>query len=139
MKKDAFDRIAARTPKDSKIFVSKSLDVADRIDAIMKKQGKSQKDLAKLLNKTPSEISKWLSGSHNFTLKSIAKIEAVFDCVILETPKGKKEYVASKKVYTIGHATFRINPPKVLNYSYRKPKNENVRQYHKNSQRVNIN
>lgn len=101
MKKDAFDRIAARTPKDSKIFVSKSLDVADRIDAIMKKQGKNQKDLAKLLNKTPSEISKWLSGTHNFTLKSIAKIEAALDSSILEVTKNKQEEKTVRYALTV--------------------------------------
>ena len=35
----------------------------------------TQKDFAKLMGKQESEISKWLSGRHNFTLKTIVKIE----------------------------------------------------------------
>ena len=43
-----------------------------------------QKDLAKALGKNESEISKWLSGSHNFTLKTIARIEDVLGDKLLE-------------------------------------------------------
>jgi transcriptional regulator with XRE-family HTH domain len=42
-----------------------------------------QKDLARLLGKNESEISKWITGTHNFTLKTISKNEAVLDESIL--------------------------------------------------------
>ena len=35
----------------------------------------TQKDFARLLNKRDSEISKWLTGRHNFTTQTIARIE----------------------------------------------------------------
>lgn len=34
-----------------------------------------KKDFARLLNKRDSEISKWLTGRHNFTTQTIARIE----------------------------------------------------------------
>lgn len=36
-------------------------------------------DLAKAMGKNQSEVSKWLSGMHNLTLKSIIKMEIALD------------------------------------------------------------
>ncbi|GEM_PF-4974526 len=38
---------------------------------------KEQKDLARLLVKGESEISKCMTGTHNFTIKTLSKIEAI--------------------------------------------------------------
>ena len=90
MKNDAFNRILKRTPESTKIFVSKSLDIAERLNEILIKKGMTQNELAKELGKSPSEVSKWLSGLHNFTLKSISKIEAILGEEILITPSPKE-------------------------------------------------
>ena len=88
---DAFDRIAARTPKETKRIVSKMLDVADRIHELLEAKGMSQKDLAKALGKSESEISKWLTGTHNLELKTIARIEEALGEDILAVPKVEKK------------------------------------------------
>lgn len=67
-------------------YVSHSIAIAKQINIILDKYGKSQAELAGLLGKSESEVSKWLRGSHNFTLKTIAKIEEalgepIFVCV----------------------------------------------------------
>jgi len=49
----------------------------------------SQKDLAGRMGKRPSEINKWLTGTHNFTLKSLAKMQAEFDAPIIHVPHHK--------------------------------------------------
>ena len=49
--------------------------IAERISEILKAKGLTQKDFARLLNKRDSEISKWLTGRHNFTTQTIARIE----------------------------------------------------------------
>tara|TARA_R110002012_G_scaffold55398_4_gene141459 strand:- start:122974 stop:123390 length:417 start_codon:yes stop_codon:yes gene_type:complete len=59
------------------IFIDNSFDLSDRIQHLMELNDMDQKDLAQKLNKKESEISKWMSGSHNFTLKTLAKIEDV--------------------------------------------------------------
>ena len=88
-----FDKIIKRTSKESKIYVSKSLDIIDQIYEITERKGMTQKDLANALWKNESEISKWLSGEHNLTLRTIAKIEAVLGEDIIITPmKAKKQY-----------------------------------------------
>ena len=49
--------------------------IASRIDALMKEKGISKKDLAVLTHRRPSDVTRWLSGGHNFTCRTIALIE----------------------------------------------------------------
>ena len=63
--------------EESKVFIDFMYHVVDRIHEILNDQGISQKELALRLGKKESEISKWLSGEHNMTVKSLLKIEAV--------------------------------------------------------------
>ena len=48
--------------------------IAERMEQIMKNKGISKKQLSELTRRRPSEDTKWLSGSHNFTCKTIALI-----------------------------------------------------------------
>ena len=49
--------------------------IAERLDAILKEKGITQHKLALRLKKRDSEVSKWLTGRHNFTTNTIARIE----------------------------------------------------------------
>ena len=53
-----------------------SIDIADRIFDILEMKGMKQKDLAKLLEKSEAEISKWLKGTHNFNVDTILNMQA---------------------------------------------------------------
>lgn len=68
--------IIDETPKDVEIFVRWYADLTIRINRLLREKGLSQKDLAEALGKQPSEISKWMNGGHNFTLRSLAKLQA---------------------------------------------------------------
>jgi transcriptional regulator with XRE-family HTH domain len=81
-----FDEAISKVTLDIKLFVENSFEIADQIHAILESKGKTQRDLAELLGKNESEISKWLTGAHNFTLKSISKIEAALGEKIITTP-----------------------------------------------------
>lgn len=74
-------------------FVNKSVEISDRIEEILKKKNISQREFADKLGKSESEISKWLSGTHNFTIKSITKIEAVLKDEIVKVCKEQKENI----------------------------------------------
>ncbi|MFA5848845.1 MAG: helix-turn-helix transcriptional regulator [Bacteroidales bacterium] len=87
MRSKIADRILAKTPKDVEIFVRLHADITVRVKQLLKEKGYNQKQLAEKLDKSPSEINKWLKGDHNFTLKSIAKLQAELDDVILCVPK----------------------------------------------------
>jgi transcriptional regulator with XRE-family HTH domain len=66
-----------------------SLEVADRIHAILEKKGMSHKDLAQALGKSESEISKWMRGTHNFTFDTIAKINMALGAKLIYVPKER--------------------------------------------------
>lgn len=89
-------RILKRTPEDVNIYVKKYADLTVLIHDIMEEKGIKQKDLAIRMDKKPSEISKWLSGAHNFTIQTICKLEAVLGEVLLFVPKRKK-FISSKR------------------------------------------
>lgn len=69
-----FEDALNNVPADTKLRVEMSMDISDRIASILKRRGLSQKDFAKLMGKTEAEVSRWLGGTHNFTLSTLAKI-----------------------------------------------------------------
>lgn len=94
-----FDEALNQVPDEIKRFVDHSFDVVDQIHEILDHQGKTQRDLAAMLGKKESEISKWMRGTHNFTIKSIAKIESVLGERIITTPtKALKSYSTNKMI-----------------------------------------
>ncbi len=58
--------------------------IVDRIHSILEAKGLKQKDLANMLGKNESEISKWMRGTHNFTIETITSIENVLGVPILQ-------------------------------------------------------
>ena len=57
--------------------------IVDRIHSILEERGLKQKDLASMLGKRESEFSKWMSGTHNFTIETISAIENALGSPIL--------------------------------------------------------
>lgn len=90
MRSKAAERIMQRIPEETKIFVRWYGDLIVRINEILDEKGWTQKELSERLDKKPSEISKWLNGEHNFTLKSLAKLQAELGEEILEVPHDNK-------------------------------------------------
>ena len=74
-----FKQMVAEVPADVKIEVDLSFAIADRIDALIKKKGLTKKEFADSIGKRPSEVTKWLSGQHNFTILTLAMLSAYFD------------------------------------------------------------
>ena len=70
--------IASIPPEQKKQF-DYSNDISDRLDAIMKERGISQRELARMTGKRPSEVTRWLSGQHNFTLATIALLSVTLN------------------------------------------------------------
>ena len=58
--------------------------IVDRIHSLLEAKGLKQKDLANMLGKIESEISKWMRGTHNFTIETITSIENVLGVPILQ-------------------------------------------------------
>ena len=71
------DEIRQTISPDMKIQMELSVAIANRIYSILEQRGLSQKDFAQLMGKTETEVSRWLSGTHNLTISTISKITSV--------------------------------------------------------------
>lgn len=67
------EKVAAVSPEIMS-EVQLSADIIARIDAILKKKGMTQRNLAKKMGRSEAVISRWTSGFPNLTLRSIAEI-----------------------------------------------------------------
>jgi len=84
------ERDAKQTAK-----VKKRMMLAARIEDGITAKGWKKKDLAEALNKQPSEITKWLSGTHNFTSDTLWDIEDVLDIELISLTDKKQEQVTN--------------------------------------------
>ena len=55
-----------------------SFQISDRIFELMQERGLSKKQFADALGKRPCEVTKWLSGQHNFTIATLGALSAFF-------------------------------------------------------------
>lgn len=90
-----FDEVSKRTSPFIKRKVALSFAISERILDILEYRGISQAELARMMGKSESEISKWMSGVHNFTSETIAKIEVALDEEILMTAQGYRHKPAN--------------------------------------------
>ena len=100
MQSQRFLNAKEKTQPENRIFVAKSLALIDQLYHVMDELGWSQKRLAQEMGKSESEISKWVTGLHNFTFKSISKLEAVLGKELLVTPKDyQNKYTANVELH----------------------------------------
>jgi len=114
--KSVADFFETEVPKEIAFFVDMNMAVSNQIMYYLKEKKWTQKQLAKELGKSEAEISKWLSGTHNLTMKSIARIAAILDREIITTPLEAKEKYKEVKYIKLG-VSANTNTPKV-NYQY---------------------
>lgn len=111
-------------PEDTSRFVDKNLDISDQVQLYLEEIGWSQKKLAKVLSKSEAEVSKWLSGTHNLTLRSIAKLEAALGKDIIITPYNAERIFKPM----IQYVTFKVHARQneLVNETYQTPQPEKV-------------
>ena len=73
-------------PDDLKKEVDWSFAIADKIEKVLNERNITHKEWASQIGKTEAEISRWVSGTHNFTLRTLAKISVALgeDLIKLE-------------------------------------------------------
>lgn len=92
MNREGFiNRLSRNSSIFGKKYARKSYNLKKLIRYQMENNHLDQKQLAEKLGKRESEISKWLSGFHNFTLKSLIKLEEALDCDLIMIPPVEKE------------------------------------------------
>ena len=71
-------------PSDLNGKLEMSLHISDKIDLYLKQNNMNQKDLAQKMNKRPSEISKWMRGTHNFTIYTLYDIAKILNVEVTD-------------------------------------------------------
>ena len=90
---DIIKNAFANIDPNNKQFVKKNTEIVEEIYELLDSKKMTQKELAKLLDKKESEVSKWLSGLQNLTLRSITKMEiALGKDIIMTCSQAKKKY-----------------------------------------------
>ena len=67
--------------------VGYSFDIAKRINDLLILKKWTQADLARALGKPKPLVSRWLSGTHNFTIQTIAQIETALGQPLISVKK----------------------------------------------------
>jgi transcriptional regulator with XRE-family HTH domain len=77
------------------------MNLAAKIDDVLQSRGFTNAEFAFTMGKKPSEISRWLSGTHNFTTETIWEIERVLNIQLLISspmePEAAKERAELKE------------------------------------------
>lgn len=92
--KDARDRykaMVAAVPADIKEEIELSFNISDRIAELMKIRRLTRKQFAEALGKRPCEVTKWLSGEHNFTIATLAMLSNFFGQPIITVATSKAD------------------------------------------------
>lgn len=72
-------QMAATILSDTKPEIALEVAISNRIYELMTKRGLSKVEFAQALGKRPSEITKWLSGQHNFTIRTLSLLSVFFN------------------------------------------------------------
>ena len=96
MKKNRImDEIRGTIPPALKMQMELSVAIANRIYDILEEKDMSQKEFARLMGKTETEVSRWLSGTHNLTLATLCKISvALGEDIIIVSDRQRKPIMA---------------------------------------------
>lgn len=87
-----FDLLSEITAEEQEV-TNKRMLLAAKIDKARLKKGWSKKELADQMGKRPSEITKWLSGTHNFTTDTLFNLEHKLDARFINVGDKPKEQV----------------------------------------------
>jgi ribosome-binding protein aMBF1 (putative translation factor) len=69
--------------------------IAMKIAEAINKKGLSRREFAQLMNQNPSAVTRWLSGTHNFTIDTLVAIQNVLGVDLLHFGESGKEKYAT--------------------------------------------
>jgi transcriptional regulator with XRE-family HTH domain len=81
------DEFVALEDTELTASLEKKMLLAAKIHEALQAQKIGNRAFAERLNVSPSLVTKWLSGQHNFTVDTLVKIERVLDIELLTTQK----------------------------------------------------
>lgn len=87
--KDSLHELMYEIPAELQIRTKLSVLIANKIESLMREAGYSKKQFAEQLGRRPSEVTKWLSGEHNFTIATLSMLSAFFGKPIINVPQSE--------------------------------------------------
>ncbi|SFD47088.1 Helix-turn-helix [Chitinophaga sp. CF118] len=103
-KSDLINEMFAQITPEQQEETDYKMKMAAKIYAALQRKGWTQTQLAEGMNKQVSIISKWLSGTHNFTMDTLISIQHILDIQLLnveETPVSPFKLTVSSKAIPI--------------------------------------
>lgn len=79
-------------PEHEGIFRLMANGIVNVIEYHLEKNGTSRKQFAEMLGIKESQFDTWLSGEHNFTLKSLSKIQAALGAPVVKSGNALFNY-----------------------------------------------
>lgn len=76
---EVFREEVSRIQPEVQKQVDLSFAISDKLDAILQERNMTQKQLARMVGCSEADVCKWLGGTHNFTLKTLARISVALD------------------------------------------------------------
>lgn len=90
---------AAQQQKQNRAWIRYSQEIALALLELMDQRSMTQKSLAEQMNVSPQLINKWVKGKENFTLETIAKLEAVFGVKLLRIESSSNKFHIPVELY----------------------------------------
>ncbi len=116
--KNILDDILANIPENEVGITEYRMDLAVKIDKAMRARGLQKQELAEKLGKKPSVITKWLSGTHNFTSDTLWQVERESGIKLLNlSPETQTEKVY---IYTTSVNNAPVQMPAMPESSFEK-------------------
>ena len=84
------DNLLAQITPEEQARTDRKMRIASIIADALTAKGLAKKQFAQKVGRKPSEVSKWLSGTHNFTLDTLTDIEQVLNIKLI-TDKRKSQ------------------------------------------------
>jgi transcriptional regulator with XRE-family HTH domain len=88
MASTVFKKLLDRVPEEAKMEVRLSVEIAERIYQLMSEHGMTKSELAHKMGETAAEVNHWFSGIHVFDIKTLAKLQGLFEQPIIAVDKG---------------------------------------------------
>lgn len=99
-KSEVLNKFFSITDKNEDIKTEKSMLLAVRIDNAIRKMAYNKGQFASVMKVQPSVITKWLSGTHNFTIDTLFDIESALDITLIQTEE-KASLQTITTMYTV--------------------------------------
>ncbi len=89
-------RIAERIPRELSEQNDRRMGLAVKIAEALRSRGLTNQEFAFMMGKKPSEVSRWLSGTHNFTTETLWQMERVLRIQLL-TSSPSEEHIEKEQ------------------------------------------